>query len=154
MAESANVLKPRAPGPGERIQDLDVLRGFALFGIVFINIYQTLGMRDLPTGLALFVQARFYVIFSLLFGIGFAIFRERATARSDRPRVPLVRRFAHPGGRSAGGPDGVAGRPAGPPGRARPGRATRPDTIPDGPVPSGWIVLGGELAVPCTRNPL
>jgi hypothetical protein len=109
MAGSANVLEPRAPGPGEWIQDLDVLRGFALFGRVFINIYQTLGLRDLPTGLALFVQARFYVIFSLLFGIGFAIFRERATARSDRPRMPLVRRFAHPGGRSAGGPDGMLG---------------------------------------------
>jgi uncharacterized membrane protein YeiB len=80
--------------PNERIQALDVLRGFALCGIVFINIYQTLGMRELPTGLALFVQARFYVIFSLLFGIGFAIFLERASARSDRPRVLLVRRFA------------------------------------------------------------
>ena len=61
-----------ATRPNERIQALDVLRGFALCGIVFINIYQTLGMRELPTGLALFVQARFYVIFSLLFGIGFA----------------------------------------------------------------------------------
>lgn len=56
--------------PNERIQALDVLRGFALCGIVFINIYQTLGMRELPTGLALFVQARFYVIFSLLLGVG------------------------------------------------------------------------------------
>jgi uncharacterized protein len=80
--------------PNERIQALDVLRGFALCGIVFINISQTLGMRELPTGLALFVQARFYVIFSLLFGIGFAIFLGRASARSDRPRVLLVRRFA------------------------------------------------------------
>lgn len=79
--------------PNERIQALDVLRGFALCGIVFINIYQTLGMRDLPAGLELFVLARFYVIFSLLFGIGFAIFLERASARSDRPRVLLVRRF-------------------------------------------------------------
>ena len=37
--------------PNERIQALDVLRGFALCGIVLINIYQTLGMRDLPAGL-------------------------------------------------------------------------------------------------------
>jgi len=79
--------------PNERIQALDVLRGFALCGIVLINIYQTLGMRDLPAGLEHFVMARFYVIFSLLFGIGFAIFLERAAARSDRPRVLLVRRF-------------------------------------------------------------
>ncbi|HZB60414.1 MAG TPA: hypothetical protein VFA73_14615 [Actinomycetota bacterium] len=79
--------------PNERIQALDVLRGFALCGIVLINIYQTLGMRDLPAGLEHFVMARFYVIFSLLFGVGFAIFLERASARSDRPRVLLVRRF-------------------------------------------------------------
>jgi hypothetical protein len=109
MADLPSVPEARVPEPRERIQALDVLRGFALCGIVFINIHQTLGMRDLPTGLALFVQARFYVISSLLFGIGFAIFRERATARSDRPRMPLVRRFAHPGGRSAGGPDGMLG---------------------------------------------
>jgi len=75
--------------PGDRIQALDVLRGFALCGIVFINIYQTLGMRDLPAALGLFVQHRFFVIFSLLFGIGFAIFLERASARSDRPRLLL-----------------------------------------------------------------
>src|SRR5829696_9018848 len=80
--------------PNERIQALDVLRGFALCGIVLINIYQTLGMRDLPAGLEHFVMARFYVIFSLLFGIGFAIFLERASARSDRPRLLLARRFA------------------------------------------------------------
>ncbi|MDF2740923.1 MAG: hypothetical protein K0S88_2291 [Actinomycetia bacterium] len=43
--------------PNERIQALDVVRGFALCGIVPINIYQTLGMRDLPAGLELFVLA-------------------------------------------------------------------------------------------------
>ena len=96
MTEPRNLSdpRPRASDPGDRIQALDVLRGFALCGIVFINIYQTLGMRDLPAALGLFVQHRFFVIFSLLFGIGFAIFLERASARSDRPRLLLVRRFA------------------------------------------------------------
>ena len=95
MTEPRNLADPRtqAPDPQDRIQALDVLRGFALCGIVFINIYQTLEMRDLPGALGLFVQHRFYVIFSLLFGIGFAIFLERASARSDRPRLLLVRRF-------------------------------------------------------------
>ena len=95
MTEPRNLADPRtqAPDPRDRIQALDVLRGFALCGIVFINIYQTLGMLDLPAALGLFVQHRFYVIFSLLFGIGFAIFLERASARSDRPRLLLVRRF-------------------------------------------------------------
>jgi uncharacterized protein len=96
MTEPRNLSDPRTQvsDPRGRIQALDVLRGFALCGIVFINIYQTLGMRDLPAALALFVQHRFYVIFSLLFGIGFAIFLERASARSARPRLLLVRRFA------------------------------------------------------------
>ena len=48
--------------PDERIQALDVLRGFALCGIVLINIYQTLGMRELPTGLAKVVSVPLHVI--------------------------------------------------------------------------------------------
>jgi uncharacterized membrane protein YeiB len=85
MTEPRNLSDPRTQvsDPRDRIQALDVLRGFALSGIVFINIYQTPGMRDHPAALGLFVQHRFYVIFSLLFGIGFRIFLERASARSD-----------------------------------------------------------------------
>jgi uncharacterized protein len=94
MTETENL--PAAPlsDPRQRIQALDVLRGFALCGIVFINIYQTMRMRDLPVALAQLVQQRFYVIFSLLFGIGFAIFLDRAAARSPHPKRLLVRRFA------------------------------------------------------------
>jgi uncharacterized protein len=93
MTETGNLPAPPLSDPRQRIQALDALRGFALCGIVFINIYQTMGMRDLPVALAQLVQHRFFVIFSLLFGIGFAIFLDRAGARSDHPRRLLVRRF-------------------------------------------------------------
>lgn len=86
--------EPRPPSdPGRRIKALDALRGFALLGILPINIYQTLHMRDLPAWLDWFVEGRFFVIFSLLFGIGFAIFLDNASTRTDRPRVVLARRL-------------------------------------------------------------
>ncbi|HEU5470931.1 MAG TPA: DUF418 domain-containing protein [Actinophytocola sp.] len=80
-----------------RISALDALRGFALCGIIFINIPQTMGMMtDLsraPDGVRLFVLGRFYPIFYLLFGLGFGLFLRSAARRTDRPRVPLVRRL-------------------------------------------------------------
>ncbi|MBB5923931.1 putative membrane protein YeiB [Actinoalloteichus hoggarensis] len=83
--------------PGRRIDALDALRGFALCGIIFINIPQTLDMLpDLsyaPEGLRVFVLGRFYPIFFLLFGIGFGLFLRSAARRTDRPRILLVRRL-------------------------------------------------------------
>ncbi|MEV0592342.1 DUF418 domain-containing protein [Nonomuraea cavernae] len=67
-----------------RIRELDALRGFAVGGIMLVNAWQHLPSDpDRPrTGIdwaidALF-QARFYPIFSLLFGIGFVLFLQRA----------------------------------------------------------------------------
>ncbi|MEV5826115.1 DUF418 domain-containing protein [Spirillospora sp. NPDC052242] len=84
--------------PERRIAALDDLRGFALWGIIFINIPQTLEMFDyagqLPDVLRVFFLGRFYPIFYLLFGIGFGIFLRSARRRSPRPRVLLLRRFA------------------------------------------------------------
>jgi uncharacterized protein len=80
-----------------RIAALDALRGFALCGIVFINIPQTMDMmHDLsraPAGVRLFVLGRFYPIFYLLFGLGFGLFLASAARRSDRPRLPMARRL-------------------------------------------------------------
>ncbi|NYE47682.1 putative membrane protein YeiB [Spinactinospora alkalitolerans] len=88
---------PAPAAPGARIEALDALRGFALCGIVFINIPQTMEMfayaGQMPDGLRLFVLGRFYPIFFLLFGVGFGIFFRSAIRRTDRPRVLLVRRF-------------------------------------------------------------
>jgi uncharacterized protein len=88
---------PPAISSRPRIQALDALRGYALCGIIFINIPQSLGMAEsisrFPDGLRWFVLGRFYPIFYLLFGIGFGIFLRSAAKRVDRPRVLLVRRF-------------------------------------------------------------
>lgn len=95
-----------APRPaGERIVALDVIRGVALCGILFVNIAPLVHFGyesgvpqptslDNPSGwLQLFVQQRFFPIFSLLFGIGFALFFESAKRRSPRPRLVLLRRL-------------------------------------------------------------
>ncbi|GHJ15975.1 hypothetical protein TPA0908_39700 [Micromonospora sp. AKA38] len=86
---------------GPRIRALDTLRGFALCGILIINIYQQVVFRGaaagtssrLPEVVQLFFYERFYPIFSILFGIGFGIFLRRAATRTAQPRVVLARRL-------------------------------------------------------------
>ncbi|PPT92941.1 hypothetical protein XthCFBP4691_01760 [Xanthomonas theicola] len=88
------MLQPVAPA--ERIASLDVLRGFALLGILLMNIEGFVGPLDQAmTGLDpllrgadriadaavyLLVQGKFYTLFSLLFGMGFAALAQRADA--------------------------------------------------------------------------
>ena len=82
--------------PNERIILYDIIRGFALCGIFLVNIPSMLGSdwifgrpvyegSDLliRTLFDLFVQTKFYTIFSFLFGIGFSIFLERTYARGE-----------------------------------------------------------------------
>jgi uncharacterized protein len=81
--------------PAERIPLLDALRGFGLLGIFVVNIVGSYGPRS-PAGLDTIVAQgvrilatdSFYPLFSLLFGIGFAMFLERAS-RQQRPGVRL-----------------------------------------------------------------
>ena len=96
--EAATATLPREDlGPiaaNQRIEALDVVRGFALLGIFLMNIEffnRTFGSFDegMPRGLtgidwvaswfiAYFVQGKFWTIFSLLFGMGFAVMMVRA----------------------------------------------------------------------------
>lgn len=85
----------------QRIQALDVLRGVALCGILLANIRPIAGAGTLPSEIAssgpawsgLFVDQRFYPVFSLLFGAGFALFLDAAARRTGRPRLVLLRRL-------------------------------------------------------------
>jgi hypothetical protein len=105
-------LAPFTPVPPSlRIEALDVVRGFALLGIFLMNIewfnrpYSSFneGMpRDL-TGLdwlaswfiAYFVQGKFWTIFALLFGMGFAVMLVRAErAGGEFTRIYLRRILA------------------------------------------------------------
>ena len=95
----------------QRIEALDVVRGFALIGIFLMNIeffnrpIATLGL-GMPRGLtgadwwaswfvSYFVQGKFWTIFSLLFGMGFAVMMLRAEqAGREFKRVYLRRVLA------------------------------------------------------------
>ncbi len=62
-----------------RIPALDILRGFALFGVLVVNVSGYLGARPTQADIAvrvvkeLFFSNKFWPIFSLLFGIGIAL---------------------------------------------------------------------------------
>lgn len=103
----------QAAGPGRpttsprsRIPALDVLRGFALCGILIANVKPIAHMvEDVPVAQAvaadsqdgawmgLLVDQRFFPIFSVLFGIGFSLLLDSARARVPSPRLLLLRRL-------------------------------------------------------------
>ncbi|MCU5177432.1 DUF418 domain-containing protein [Bacillus toyonensis] len=91
---------------GERIHSIDIIRGIAVLGIFLVNwpIIAGIDSRDLSgvyEGLDsyirliydMFIQTKFYTIFSFLFGLGFYIFMTRAEAKTDRPKTLFVRRL-------------------------------------------------------------
>ena len=93
MSAPHTVAAPDVSTPGRRIAELDVLRGFALCGILVVNILQQLVGPPFPLAIDLLFVERFLSLFALLFGVGFGLFLERAAARTARPRVVLARRL-------------------------------------------------------------
>ncbi|MFI6813723.1 DUF418 domain-containing protein [Nonomuraea sp. NPDC050328] len=79
-----------------RIATLDVLRGFALCGILPANLVPIAQVPPPPDGVALnlLVDQRFFPIFAFLFGVGFTLFLDGSARRHPRPRLLLVRRLA------------------------------------------------------------
>lgn len=87
-------------GSGARIASMDVLRGLALLGIFLMNIEwftrPLVGRAEgidtdlqglalwLDAGIYIFVGNKFWTLFSLLFGMGFAVMQARAQA-ADQP---------------------------------------------------------------------
>ncbi|WP_112134423.1 DUF418 domain-containing protein [Glycomyces dulcitolivorans] len=93
---------PTTPTARARIDALDVVRGFALCGILVVNIPPIASIGGpVTTGLSgssedwlgLLTVHRFFPIFSLLFGIGFALQMRSAAGRVPRPRLVLARRL-------------------------------------------------------------
>lgn len=94
-------------GAHERIRAMDVIRGFALLGILLMNIEGLVGPTNIAlTGLDpalsgldrwvdaslyILVQGKFYTLFSLLFGMGFAVMMNRAHG-TDRSFVSVYLR--------------------------------------------------------------
>lgn len=84
--------------PGERVVTLDVLRGVAIWGILFVNVlacsqpgdwfavrWSEIGTLDYVVEVLklFFVQAKFYTLFAFLFGLGFAMQLNRAESRGQ-----------------------------------------------------------------------
>ncbi|MFD6401793.1 DUF418 domain-containing protein [Nocardia sp. NPDC060249] len=96
--------------PRPRVRDVDALRGFALFGIFVVNItFMASGypgnlvidpaftspLDDAVRGLSsVFVDMKFYVLFSFLFGYSFTLQMESAAAASAAFEPRMLRRIA------------------------------------------------------------
>ncbi|MFG1681431.1 DUF418 domain-containing protein [Nonomuraea sp. NPDC049269] len=85
-----------------RIAALDVIRGFALCGILVANVQPiahvgSVAVEPAPMPgeewMGLLVEQRFFPIFSLLFGVGFSLLLNSATDRAPHPRLLLLRRL-------------------------------------------------------------
>jgi uncharacterized protein len=91
----------------ERIEVIDVLRGFALFGILMVNmLYMYEPMTTMMLGakqdasighiiaesfIKFFFEGKFYVIFSMLFGFGFYIFLNKSKENGSST-LPVFKR--------------------------------------------------------------
>lgn len=85
-----------------RIVTLDIIRGFAIFGIFLVNMPTFTGSEFMVyTGtdktirmlFDMFIQTKFYTIFSFLFGLGFYIFMTRAEAKGEKVFFLFSRRL-------------------------------------------------------------
>ena len=115
-AGDINIGKPPAPPAGPltergRVGVLDAVRGFALWGIAVVNVpwfgvtlldWETgrMGWPDGPLDAAARAavvalgHGKFFPLFALLFGYGFAVQRGRAARRGDSGIGPYGRRLA------------------------------------------------------------
>jgi len=98
LADPKAALSPTSES--ERIEVLDVLRGFALFGILLVNMiafghvmmeaatlpleYDTALDHVAGWGIRWLAEGKFYSLFSLLFGLGFMLQMMRAEAKGRR----------------------------------------------------------------------
>lgn len=116
---SASASEPASPSdfpppepirPEERVEALDIIRGFALFGVLLANLQGWFRTYPLKVTLhapawpgtadvlaeyarAIVIDSKFFSLFSMLFGAGLAIQMERAEARSKHPYRLLTRRL-------------------------------------------------------------
>jgi uncharacterized protein len=102
-APPATDVAPRAPAPidaDERLHSLDIMRGFALAGMILVHFHQRLerpvtGHEDwIGWGVWILAEQKAWGTFAFLFGVGFAVLLRRLEARGT-PIVPVyLRRLA------------------------------------------------------------
>lgn len=95
---------------GERVRELDIIRGFALFGILLANMayfaapsvymvmtktewWPELWHQTAEVLILFFASGKFFTMFSFLFGLGFIIFLQRVEQKTSRPRTIFFRRL-------------------------------------------------------------
>ena len=74
--------------PDQRIQLIDVLRGFALLGILVVN-WSDYGTKVLYNLITFLAEGSFYPMYSFLFGLGFAL----QLIRAEEGKRPFVLRY-------------------------------------------------------------
>lgn len=109
MSERTSSSVPNVQPTTDRLLVLDVLRGFALFGVLLVNMIDFSSSALMPgynapqwdtfnqiidVGVYLLAVTKFYLLFSFLFGVGFALQMGRMQERG-RAFVPFyLRRLA------------------------------------------------------------
>ncbi|MEK5298432.1 MULTISPECIES: DUF418 domain-containing protein [Bacillus] len=86
----------------ERVHFLDIVRGFALMGIILVNYFLIVDSAkgfDMESNdvfhnvVNWFASGKFITLFSFLFGVGFMIFMDRAAQKVDSPTKLFARRL-------------------------------------------------------------
>jgi uncharacterized protein len=98
-AEASDDVSGILTAPADRIESLDILRGIALLGMFLVHFNDAAIAPASPSRLsdlyqklvALLFEERFWTMFGILFGAGFAVQLLRADARGSR-FVPLYLR--------------------------------------------------------------
>ncbi len=109
MMELSNTSKFKPTIPKERIEQIDILRGFALFGILLVNVFgYNSSFFDFSGFYSIFEDSlnstvydivigfgadKFIFIFSFLFGIGFSIMYEKYHADEKHFQSLFLRRM-------------------------------------------------------------
>jgi uncharacterized protein len=99
-ATSVTSMRPLKPvDPQDRVELIDVLRGFALLGILLVNFGGEVGTwmpradAAMNEFLAATVGGSFFPLFAFLFGLGFAVQLQRARERGAGVRLLYLRRM-------------------------------------------------------------
>ncbi|MBW5446192.1 DUF418 domain-containing protein [Cohnella sp. CFH 77786] len=86
----------------ERVHFLDIVRGFAMLGIIMVNYFlivdsvkgfEAASDDVLHNLVSWFAEGKFVTLFSFLFGVGFMIFMDRAAQRVENPNKLFARRI-------------------------------------------------------------